>query len=45
MKKDKLIKALQEGKIVDIPGGNHRTYAAFELNNFKPILMKSYTNN
>jgi hypothetical protein len=35
----------QEGKIVDIPGGNHRTYAAFELNNFNPILMKAYTNN
>jgi hypothetical protein len=35
----------QDGKIVDIPGGNHRTYAAFELNNFNPILMKAYTNN
>jgi hypothetical protein len=35
----------QEGKIIDIPGGNHRTYAAFELNNFNPILMKAYTNN
>jgi hypothetical protein len=23
-------------------GGNHRTYAAFELNNFNPIKMKAY---
>jgi len=33
-----------EGKIEEIPGGNHRIYAAFELNNFKPIMMKSYIN-
>jgi hypothetical protein len=32
----------KDGKIVEIPGGNHRTYAAFELNNFRPIKMKAY---
>jgi hypothetical protein len=37
-----LLKYNKEGKIEDISGGNHRTYAAFELNDFKPILMKAY---
>ena len=35
----------EEGKIKDIPGGNHRIYAAFELNNFNPILMNAYVSN
>jgi hypothetical protein len=40
-----LLKYNNEGKIEDIPGGNHRTYVAFELNNFNPILMKAYVDN
>ena len=37
-----ILKYNSEGKIEDIVGGNHRTYAAFELNNFNPIKMKAY---
>jgi hypothetical protein len=37
-----IVKYNNEGKINDILGGNHRTYAAFELNNFGPIKMKAY---
>jgi hypothetical protein len=37
-----IVKYNSEGKIEDIVGGNHRTYAAFELNNFNPIKMKAY---
>jgi len=37
-----IVKYNNEGKIEDILGGNHRTYAAFELNNFGPIKMKAY---
>jgi hypothetical protein len=37
-----IVKYNSEGKIEDILGGNHRTYAAFELNNFNPIKMKAY---
>ena len=40
-----LLKYNKEGKIEDISGGNHRTYAAFKLNDFKPILMKAYVDN
>lgn len=37
-----IIKVNNNGMVEDIPGGNHRLYAAFELNNFKPIKMNSY---
>jgi hypothetical protein len=37
-----IVKYNSEGKIEDIVGGNHRTYAAFELNNFNPIKMRAY---
>jgi hypothetical protein len=37
-----ILKYNSEGKIEDIVGGNHRTYAAFELNNFNPIKMRAY---
>ena len=37
-----IVKYNNEGKIEDILGGNHRIYAAFELNNFNPIKMKAY---
>jgi len=37
-----IVKYNSEGKIEDILGGNHRTYTAFELNNFNPIKMKAY---
>jgi hypothetical protein len=37
-----LIKYNDEDKIEEIIGGNHRVYAAFELNNFDPILMNAY---
>lgn len=37
-----LIKYNDEDKIEDIVGGNHRLYAAFELNDFEPILMNAY---
>jgi len=40
-----ILKYNKEGKIEEIIGGNHRTYAAFELNNFNPIKMKAYVNN
>jgi hypothetical protein len=37
-----IIKYNSENKIEEILGGQHRLYAAFKLNNFKPILMKAY---
>jgi hypothetical protein len=37
-----MVKYNSEGKIEDIVGGHHRTYAAFELNSFNPIKMKTY---
>lgn len=37
-----LIRYNEDGKIFDIPGGNHRLYSAFELNQFEPVLMKAY---
>jgi hypothetical protein len=40
-----LVKYNKDGKIYDIPGGNHRIYAAFELNDFNPIKMKAYISN
>jgi hypothetical protein len=39
-----IVKYNSNGKIEEILGGHHRTYAAFELNNFKPITMKAYVN-
>lgn len=31
-----------EDKIVDIPGGTHRLWTAWKLNNFEPVLMNAY---
>ena len=37
-----IVKYDSEGMIEDVLGGNHRLYAAFELNDFQPIKMKAY---
>ena len=37
-----VIVKMEGGKIVDIIGGRHRTFAAFLKNNFKPIKLNAY---